>query len=114
MNVQKTKTMLQIKEWSEQINDRSQSGLTVREWCENQGIAVKTYYYRQKRVREELLESRFLAEQANQKKSIFAEVSMSRMESASVTVRIGTSIVGINNGADMTMVERILQTVSRI
>jgi hypothetical protein len=29
----------------------------VKEWCKEQGIGNKTYYYRRKRVREELLEA---------------------------------------------------------
>jgi hypothetical protein len=39
------------------INECRQSGLTVKDWCKENGIYVKTYYNRMKKVREELLDA---------------------------------------------------------
>lgn len=41
-----------ICEWKSQVEECKASGLTVKEWCEENGINLKTYYYRQKKVRE--------------------------------------------------------------
>ena len=56
MRLQATKQMLRLQEWSEQIKARNASGLSVKQWCKENGINEKTYYMRQKRVQEELLE----------------------------------------------------------
>lgn len=50
------KKEVQLAEWATQIQDCRSSGLTVEAWCEQHGIKSTTYYYRLKRVREELCE----------------------------------------------------------
>ena len=55
MKVQELKQNLLLQEWAAQIKAREASGMTVKQWCAENGPSLKTYYYRQKRVREELL-----------------------------------------------------------
>ena len=55
MRVQEVKRAVQLQEWAAQIQAREKSGLTVKQWCAENGPSLKTYYYRQHRVREELL-----------------------------------------------------------
>ena len=55
MKVQELKQNLLLQEWAAQIKAREESGMTVKQWCAENGPCLKTYYYRQKRVREELL-----------------------------------------------------------
>lgn len=43
--------------WEEQIKSRAASGLTVREWCRQNNVNEKTYYYHLREVREKLCES---------------------------------------------------------
>lgn len=50
------KKELRLNEWAEQIQERKQSGLNVQDWCKQNGISPKTYYYRLRRVREECVE----------------------------------------------------------
>ena len=49
------KKELRLQEWAAQIEAQQQSGLTVRIWCEQNGISAKTYYYRLRKVRENCL-----------------------------------------------------------
>ena len=49
------KKELRLQEWAAQIEAQQQSGLTVRSWCEQNGISAKTYYYRLRKVRENCL-----------------------------------------------------------
>lgn len=46
-----------LREWAEQIRDCSNRphGMTVDEWCQGQGITKANYYWRLRKVREELL-----------------------------------------------------------
>lgn len=41
-----------VKEWKAQIDDRISSGLTVKEWCRQNNVNPKTYYYRLRKVRD--------------------------------------------------------------
>jgi transposase-like protein len=51
-----TKRAVQHKAWAEMYATYQESGKTVREWCSEQGIVTKTFYYRLRRLREEALE----------------------------------------------------------
>lgn len=46
----KIKNEVRLKQWAEMVQCRNESGLTVSEWCRQNGINPKTYYYRLKRV----------------------------------------------------------------
>ena len=48
---------VRLQEWSAQIEVQQASGLTVREWCIENGVKPKTYYYHLKKVREQFLDS---------------------------------------------------------
>ena len=50
MNARELKHMAQLTEWKERVSACRSSGMTVRAWCEEQGIANKTYYYWEKEV----------------------------------------------------------------
>ena len=43
-------------EWEKQVNAQIESGLTVKEWCRQNRVNEKTYYYHLRRVREKLCE----------------------------------------------------------
>ena len=51
-----TKRAVQHKAWSEMYAAYQESGKTVREWCSEQGIVTKTFYYRLRKLREEALD----------------------------------------------------------
>ena len=50
--IEKVKKEVQLKQWAEMVQRRSESGLTVTQWCADNNINLKTYYYRLKKVRE--------------------------------------------------------------
>lgn len=52
------KSEIRWKEWEEQIRKQTSSGLTAKEWCRQNNINIKTYYYHLRRVREKLCEQR--------------------------------------------------------
>ena len=82
-----------LAEWSRQVEECRSSGLSVRTWCEQNGIAVSTFHYRQQKVWNAL-------QQRNQ----FVEVSLPaneyRKESVVAIVHIGEVRADIHNGAD--------------
>ena len=48
---------MKLKEWAANVNEQKNSGQSAREWRNAHGIAIKTYYYRQYRVREAIIDA---------------------------------------------------------
>lgn len=53
--IQTVKNQVRLKEWAQEAEACRSSGLTVQQWCEMNGMSVKTYYYHLRRVREVML-----------------------------------------------------------
>lgn len=51
------KQELRLNEWIAQVKAQQASGLTVQQWCAENGISSKTYYYRLRKVREQCVSS---------------------------------------------------------
>ena len=50
--IAKVKKEVKLAQWAEMVRTRNESGLTVTDWCKENGINLKTYYYRLKRMRQ--------------------------------------------------------------
>ena len=50
--ISRVKKEVKLAQWAEMVKSRNESGLTVTDWCKRNGINLKTYYYRLKRVRQ--------------------------------------------------------------
>ncbi|MBR6107884.1 MAG: hypothetical protein IKQ39_07725 [Oscillospiraceae bacterium] len=48
-----------LREWAEQLEAQQASGLTVPQWCAENGIKTKSFYYRLRRVREQYIHLTF-------------------------------------------------------
>ena len=46
---------IRLNQWSAMVQEREDSGLSVKAFCKQAGIATKTYYYRLRRLREAAL-----------------------------------------------------------
>lgn len=55
VSIKEIKQELRYQEWSENIKECQNSGMTVKKWCESSGIKISTYYNRLRAVREETL-----------------------------------------------------------
>jgi len=52
MNARTAMTEYRLSSWVKMVQDRDSSGLSIKEYCENVGIAPHIYYYRLKKIRE--------------------------------------------------------------
>ena len=50
-------TKVQHRSWMTMVQQQSSSGLSVAEWCSQNQISTKTFYYRRKQLRAEILQS---------------------------------------------------------
>ena len=51
------KQEVRFSDWTERIEAQQASGLTVPQWCAENGIKTKSFYYRLRRVREQYIQS---------------------------------------------------------
>ncbi len=90
--------------WTTRIMECRNSGMSVRRWCQKNGLNEKTYYYWQRRL--------FHALSAQHEcTGSFAELTpMARLSTdAAVTVRIAGAEVDIHSGADAETISMVLR-----
>jgi hypothetical protein len=121
MDVQKMKQEYRLKQWGDTVKECRSSGKTIKGWCEEQGISLKSYYYWQRKVR--IAAGEQLAMMPNVEhgittttKPVFAEIKLSQCETAlpAVTLRLNNAILEIHNGAERSTIENALQALRNL
>ena len=51
------KQQVRLENWAAEVESCAASGLTVQQWCRDNGMSPKTYYYHLRKVRESIIES---------------------------------------------------------
>lgn len=85
--------------WSKRITDCKNSGMRTPEWCKENGINVKTYYYWHNKIHKLV----------NKQQSAFYEVPIGSSNNGkpAATVRVGAIQADIYPGADVEMIQAI-------
>lgn len=52
MNTRQVTKNYRLEQWALKISERKNSGLTIKNWCEQEGITQGSYYYWLKQVRQ--------------------------------------------------------------
>ena len=102
--LQTVKQQRMLSEWAEWVSACRSSGLSLKTWCQKNGVSEQTYYKWQRRLYE-------LAQ--NQQENWFAEIPKTAMNRSgiAVTVQIGSVELAVRNGADAATVEAVLRAV---
>ena len=50
------KTRVSLQEWQQRVLDCQNSGMSVKAWCQQNGISTGTYYFHLRKIRESVLE----------------------------------------------------------
>ena len=98
----KTRNPDDVALWSKRITDCKNSGMRPGEWCEENGINVKTYYYWHNKIR------KLVSQQTE-----FFEVPAApgRRDVPSATIRVGIAEADIYSGADAEMIRAICKAL---
>ncbi len=72
---QRAAKQYRMSEWSKVIKTRAESGQPVKQWCEENGVSPRVYYYRLRQVRE-YAASLIRSEQQSISPSGFTEVKL--------------------------------------
>ena len=98
-----------LENWTARIMACRSSGMTIREWCRENGLSEKSYYYWQRRLFDTL------SQQQKGVQPTFAEITPSftnRQDCGiAVTVRISGAEADIHTGADAATVETVLRVL---
>ena len=80
-------------QWRERIGEQERSGLSVRQFCEQQGIAEHALYYWRKRLREQQQPMRFaLIERGSAPQEHPSEMPLELVLASGERLRIGTGV----------------------
>ena len=52
VKISEVKQEYQLQEWSGMLREQKESGLSVKAWCQEQGLAEHIYYYRLRKLRQ--------------------------------------------------------------
>ena len=94
-----------LAQWAQVVAQCRESGLRVKQWCQEHGVNISSYYKWQRKV--------YAAAQAQQERS-FVEVTPVQPAAGggvAVTLRITGAELDIHNGADAATVEAVLRAV---
>ena len=79
------KTTVSLEQWKQRIMDCQQSGMKIKAWCRENGVATSSYYHYLRKIRENMLqESRIVPVELPQN----ACTSGIRIESVGITVTL--------------------------
>lgn len=102
-----------LLEWSQRVADCRQSGLSVKRWCEENGVTTKAYYTWQKKVFTAMVEQQRLQlrEEKVSTEVHFAELPAAEARGAepalAARIRIGEATVELYTGASLEMVRAL-------
>lgn len=107
MKPSEVKKEYQLQQWAGTVKEQRESGLTVRQWCLEQGISEHAYYYRLHKVRQSMCNA---LEQVSSPQLAEIPVAPSVNHGMNIRISFSGSTVDISNaGADA--VERVLRVL---
>lgn len=115
MNMKKIRHEMNLKKWTEIVEECRNSGQTAVKWCDENNVNIKTYYYWQRKVYNAVCNE--LAITNNVEKSpAFAEVMIPGIRSSEVAITLNLNNISlqIHNGADETVIAQTLRILKSI
>lgn len=99
---------VRLHNWQQVIADCQNSGLTIREYCRQNGITKDKYYYWLRKSKEAMIESNpiFFAELSPARAPIEESVGHS-----AITLRINGAIIDINGTVSEDMLHTVIRAV---
>ena len=89
--------------WTEMIARCRSSGMTVKSWCEQEGVSAKTYYYWQRRI------YRAACQQTE-----FVEMPvLNEAPAIAVEISVNGIVAAVHTGADTDTIRNVLAAMKR-
>ena len=118
MGVQAMKHAALLQEWSTKIAECRSSGISVKAWCAEQGISIKTYYYWEKRFITEATQQ--LSLPAPTQAGLLMRVNPDTLPGdavstigSGITIRHGESVITLPGGSSAESVADLVKALNR-
>ena len=118
MRVQAMKHAAKLQEWSAKIAECRSNGMTVKAWCTEQEIPIKTYYYWEKKFVTEAIQQVSLP--ASRQAGLLMQVNPDAMPGSNVadigtgvTIRHGESVITLPAGSSADAVADLVRSLNR-
>ena len=116
--VQELKLAARMQEWSARIAECRSSGMSVRAWCKEQGIAIQTYYHWEKRFVTEATQQ--LSLPAPTQAGMLMRVNPDALPNGDanaigvgITIRHGESVITLPAGSSAEAVADLVKALNR-
>ena len=118
ISVQELKHAARLQEWSARVAECRSSGISVKAWCAEQGIALKTYYNWEKQIVKAATQQYALPAPAQT--GLLMQVNPDTMPSgetaaieSDITIRHGESIITLPVGSSAEAVANLVKALNR-
>lgn len=115
--VSATKAEFRFKQWSKIIQDCQSSSLSITEWCKQNDIGAKTYYYWLRKIRKKSCEMTELPVPVIKQPIVPLQLSLRdsyKSPASLVTIRFGSASIDIAEGASQTTIETVLKSLQSL
>ena len=112
-----TKRQFREEQWRQRIMECRSSGMSVKNWCESNGLCEQTYYKYLKKFRQEMCDALPIPVQTPEKPVAFKKLEvMSPLPDtkAAVIIRLPNATLEINEGASQQTVQAVLLALQSI
>ena len=118
ISVQELKHAARLQEWSARVAECRSSGISVKAWCAEQGIALKTYYNWEKQIVKAATQQYALPVSAQT--GVLMQVNPDTMPSDemgtienSIIIRHGESVITLPAGSSAETVADLVKALNR-
>lgn len=111
------KVIFRKEEWSKLITECQNSGMTIKNWCEQKNLKESSYYYWLKQIRKEACINQLPAPHVNQKLVEFAKLPVEArpiQAVSSVTIHLPVATLEVKEGASQETLETVLKALKNI
>ena len=108
---------VRLKQWTSIIHECRNSGMTARAWCLENNVNEKQFYYWQRRVRKNTLESLVKADYQSHPSFVQLPIPAHSSENISsftpdMVLRIGDTVLELSNSTSEELLLKVLKGIS--
>ena len=115
--VSETKAEFRFRQWTKIIQECQASNLTVKAWCSQHNIGIKSYYYWLRKIRLTYCQATENQTPAAKQEIVplqFHPQPCSSISHPSVTIHLGTASIDIAEGTSQATIEAVLRSLQNV
>lgn len=115
--VSAVKRQFREEQWRQRITECRSSGMSVKNWCKQNGLCEQTYYKYLKKFRQEMCDSLPAASEKAQPALNFQKLQVETPipdTEAAVIIRLPSAIIEVKNGTAQQTVEAVLLALKNV